>query len=92
MHALDRALLVISVDPEAGILIPGVTTGPQRPQFRPHSRKNRRDGRCGPGGGYGDGAPEGAVRAWPVPCAGSWPGAQESGDGGTGPEAGAGSV
>ncbi|WP_329273311.1 hypothetical protein [Streptomyces pseudovenezuelae] len=31
MHALDRALLVISVDPEAGILIAGATTGRQRP-------------------------------------------------------------
>ncbi|TXS33614.1 hypothetical protein EAO71_02645 [Streptomyces sp. ms191] len=33
IHALDRALVVISVDPEAGEPIPGDTTGPQLRQY-----------------------------------------------------------
>ncbi|MFF7954024.1 hypothetical protein [Streptomyces griseorubiginosus] len=33
LHALDRALVVLSVDPEAGILIPGTTAGPQLRQY-----------------------------------------------------------
>ncbi|MGW2964441.1 hypothetical protein ACWDGI_39095 [Streptomyces sp. NPDC001220] len=33
IHALDRALVVISVDPEAGAPIPGDTTGPQLRQY-----------------------------------------------------------
>ncbi|MDH6522601.1 hypothetical protein M2163_000889 [Streptomyces sp. SAI-135] len=28
LHALDRALVVLSVDPEAGVLIPGTMAGP----------------------------------------------------------------
>ncbi|MEU0032120.1 hypothetical protein [Streptomyces sp. NPDC006335] len=33
IHALDRALVVLSVDPDAGILIPGTTAGPQLRQY-----------------------------------------------------------
>ncbi|TDU80572.1 hypothetical protein [Streptomyces sp. KS 21] len=33
VHALDRALVVISVDPEIGEPIPGDTTGPQLRQY-----------------------------------------------------------
>ncbi|MFF4902853.1 hypothetical protein [Streptomyces sp. NPDC001068] len=33
IHALDRALVVISVDPEIGAPIPGDTTGPQLRQY-----------------------------------------------------------
>ncbi|SEF18979.1 hypothetical protein [Streptomyces sp. Ag109_O5-10] len=33
IHALDRALVVISVDPDAGAPIPGDTTGPQLRQY-----------------------------------------------------------
>lgn len=33
IHALDRALVVISVDPEAGKPIPGDTAGPQLRQY-----------------------------------------------------------
>ncbi|MEV6332229.1 hypothetical protein [Streptomyces sp. NPDC051909] len=33
LHALDRALVVISVDPEAGEPIPGTTDGPQLRQY-----------------------------------------------------------
>ncbi|MFJ3913899.1 hypothetical protein [Streptomyces vinaceus] len=33
IHALDRALVVISVDPEIGEPIPGDTTGPQLRQY-----------------------------------------------------------
>ncbi|MFD8009569.1 hypothetical protein [Streptomyces sp. NPDC058955] len=33
LHALDRALVVISVDPEIGEPIPGDTTGPQLLQY-----------------------------------------------------------
>ncbi|MFD9416690.1 hypothetical protein ACFWC9_18565 [Streptomyces goshikiensis] len=33
IHALDRALVVISVDPEAGEPIPGDTAGPQLRQY-----------------------------------------------------------
>ncbi|MFB7213120.1 hypothetical protein [Streptomyces sp. NPDC056255] len=33
LHALDRALVVISVDPEAGEPLPGDTTGPQLRQY-----------------------------------------------------------
>ncbi|MFJ4940937.1 hypothetical protein ACIP8U_44865 [Streptomyces pseudovenezuelae] len=33
IHALDRTLVVLSVDPDAGILIPGTTTGPQLRQY-----------------------------------------------------------
>ncbi|MGW7427897.1 hypothetical protein ACWGJB_49755 [Streptomyces sp. NPDC054813] len=33
IHALDRALVVISVDPDAGEPIPGDTTGPQLRQY-----------------------------------------------------------
>ncbi|MFI0515845.1 hypothetical protein ACH3Y9_40690 [Streptomyces sp. WSLK1-5] len=33
LHALDRALVVLSVDPEAGTPIPGTTTGPQLRQY-----------------------------------------------------------
>ncbi|MFF8196520.1 hypothetical protein ACF05L_37945 [Streptomyces bobili] len=33
VRALDRALVVISVDPEAGEPIPGDTTGPQLRQY-----------------------------------------------------------
>lgn len=29
LHALDRALVVLSVDPEAGDLLPGASTGPR---------------------------------------------------------------
>ncbi|MFE7579823.1 hypothetical protein ACFU5Z_34265 [Streptomyces sp. NPDC057521] len=33
LHALDRALVVISVDPDAGELLPGDSTGPRLRQF-----------------------------------------------------------
>ncbi|MFD9394761.1 hypothetical protein ACFWBB_29700 [Streptomyces sp. NPDC060000] len=33
IHALDRALVVISVDPDAGEPIPGDTAGPQLRQY-----------------------------------------------------------
>ncbi|MFD3555622.1 hypothetical protein ACFWWA_26530 [Streptomyces goshikiensis] len=33
IHALDRALVVISVDPEAGEPIPGDTAGPRLRQY-----------------------------------------------------------
>ncbi|MFJ4871480.1 hypothetical protein [Streptomyces sp. NPDC088757] len=33
LHALDRALVVISVDPDIGEPIPGGTTGPQLLQY-----------------------------------------------------------
>ncbi|MEU3862193.1 hypothetical protein AB0F03_33410 [Streptomyces sp. NPDC028722] len=33
IHALDRALVVISVDPDIGEPIPGNTTGPQLRQY-----------------------------------------------------------
>ncbi|MFD7996826.1 hypothetical protein [Streptomyces mexicanus] len=33
IHALDRALVVISVDPDIGEPIPGDTTGPQLRQY-----------------------------------------------------------
>ncbi|WAU78362.1 hypothetical protein O1Q96_00490 (plasmid) [Streptomyces sp. Qhu-G9] len=33
IHALDRALVVISVDPDAGEPLPGNTTGPQLRQY-----------------------------------------------------------
>ncbi|MFD3908977.1 hypothetical protein ACFXOL_31825 [Streptomyces californicus] len=33
LHALDRALVVISVDPEAGEPLPGNTAGPQLRQY-----------------------------------------------------------
>nr|MDT0521262.1 hypothetical protein [Streptomyces sp. DSM 41633] len=33
IHALDRALVVISVDPDIGDPIPGDTTGPQLRQY-----------------------------------------------------------
>ncbi|MEU8934382.1 hypothetical protein AB0D30_31425 [Streptomyces sp. NPDC048409] len=33
IHALDRALVVISVDPDIGAPIPGDTTGPQLRQY-----------------------------------------------------------
>ncbi|KJY21800.1 hypothetical protein VR46_43800, partial [Streptomyces sp. NRRL S-444] len=33
VHALDRTLVVISVDPEIGEPIPGDTTGPQLRQY-----------------------------------------------------------
>ncbi|MFE1198450.1 hypothetical protein ACFW6E_37860 [Streptomyces olivaceoviridis] len=33
LHALDRALVVVSVDPEAGEPIPGDTTGPQLREY-----------------------------------------------------------
>ncbi|MFD9444212.1 hypothetical protein ACFWBR_38010 [Streptomyces sp. NPDC060006] len=33
IHALDRALVVISVDPDTGDPIPGNTTGPQLRQY-----------------------------------------------------------
>ncbi len=33
IHALDRALVVVSVDPEAGDPIPGNTTGPQLREY-----------------------------------------------------------
>ncbi|MGW0423866.1 hypothetical protein [Streptomyces sp. NPDC003015] len=33
IHALDRALVVLSVDPDAGVLIPGTATGPQLRQY-----------------------------------------------------------
>lgn len=33
LHALDRALVVISVDPEAGELLPGNGTGPRLRQY-----------------------------------------------------------
>jgi len=33
LHALDRTLVVISVDPEIGRPIPGDTTGPQLRQY-----------------------------------------------------------
>ncbi|MCX5166265.1 hypothetical protein OOK39_45350 [Streptomyces sp. NBC_00264] len=33
LHALDRALVVISVDPDAGEPLPGDTTGPQLRQY-----------------------------------------------------------
>lgn len=33
IHALDRALVVISVDPDAGEPIPGGTAGPQLRQY-----------------------------------------------------------
>ncbi|MFD7749661.1 hypothetical protein ACFV2V_26820 [Streptomyces sp. NPDC059698] len=33
LHALDRALVVISVDPEAGEPLPGNTTGPRLRQY-----------------------------------------------------------
>ncbi len=33
LHALDRALVVISVDPDVGEQIPGDTTGPQLRQY-----------------------------------------------------------
>ncbi|MEV5177204.1 hypothetical protein AB0L10_40520 [Streptomyces flaveolus] len=33
LHALDRALVVISVDPDVGEPIPGDTTGPQLRQY-----------------------------------------------------------
>ncbi|MEX1659802.1 hypothetical protein ABZ960_42770 [Streptomyces pseudovenezuelae] len=33
LHALDRALVVLSVDPDVGTPIPGTTTGPQLRQY-----------------------------------------------------------
>ncbi|MDG9687805.1 hypothetical protein QC334_34620 [Streptomyces sp. DH18] len=33
LHALDRALVVVSVDPEAGDPIPGDSTGPRLRQY-----------------------------------------------------------
>ncbi|MER7841793.1 hypothetical protein ABTY98_39390 [Streptomyces sp. NPDC096040] len=33
IHALDRALVVISVDPEIGVPIPGDTAGPQLREY-----------------------------------------------------------
>ncbi|MEV5787159.1 hypothetical protein AB0L42_40200 [Streptomyces sp. NPDC052287] len=33
IHALDRALVVISVDPDAGEPLPGDSTGPQLRQY-----------------------------------------------------------
>lgn len=33
LHALDRALVVLSVDPDAGTPLPGTTTGPQLRQY-----------------------------------------------------------
>ncbi|MEU5248600.1 hypothetical protein AB0G81_31710 [Streptomyces asoensis] len=33
LHALDRALVVISVDPDAGELLPGAGTGPRLRQY-----------------------------------------------------------
>ncbi|MFJ9351774.1 hypothetical protein [Streptomyces sp. NPDC101237] len=33
IHALDRALVVISVDPDVGQALPGDTTGPQLRQY-----------------------------------------------------------
>ncbi|MGW2103712.1 hypothetical protein ACWCPX_39810 [Streptomyces olivaceoviridis] len=33
LHALDRALVVISVDPEAGELLPGDSSGPRLRQY-----------------------------------------------------------
>ncbi|MFJ9634958.1 hypothetical protein ACIRU8_45435 [Streptomyces sp. NPDC101175] len=33
VHALDRVLVVLSVDPEAGAPLPGITTGPQLREY-----------------------------------------------------------
>ena len=33
LHALDRVLVVLSVDPEAGAPIPGTATGPQLREY-----------------------------------------------------------
>ncbi|MFJ7062593.1 hypothetical protein ACIQVA_33685 [Streptomyces microflavus] len=33
LHALDRALVVVSVDPDVGELLPGHSTGPQLRQY-----------------------------------------------------------
>lgn len=33
LHALDRALVVVSVDPEVGELLPGESTGPRLRQY-----------------------------------------------------------
>ncbi|MFF3691050.1 hypothetical protein [Streptomyces sp. NPDC002187] len=39
IHALDRALVVISVDPDLGEPIPGDTAGPQMRQYADEARR-----------------------------------------------------
>ncbi|MER6574005.1 hypothetical protein ABT288_49765 [Streptomyces sp. NPDC001093] len=41
IHALDRALVVVSVDPDVGEPIPGDTAGPQLRQYTDHVEQVR---------------------------------------------------